>query len=364
MNGQSFYRGDPFTYLLKGKLKFNNWVSTILLTIILDAPLLIGIAMSNSFLSTPGRIGLLSDYNMLFFQFTSVPATIYFFLWLSDGIFEVISGLKKNKALVATDEKVNEFINKFGKIYSNWLLVICSTLLIVVFEIFFAIPEHRTFLTWETSSHFVFGYTVFYWSFIFIMGLLLILRGFISLLFFNRLFKNFRIAVKVLHPDGSGGLSPLGTFSTRIGYLIGIYGIISVTTVLYQSYITTGTASGPLLTTDLLFLLIIYLVLAPVAFFAPIGAARSAMKTAKDEFILLISDQFEVETANIRKLISAETETLGKGLKKLGQLQALRKIVSSFPVWPFNVENLIRFFSAISSPFILAAISLIIDLIK
>jgi hypothetical protein len=110
--------------------------------------------------------------------------------------------------------------------------------------------------------------------------------------------------------------------------------------------------------------LLVYLILAPIVFFAPIGAARSAMKDAKNEFILQIADQFEIETNNLKLFLAFDSDKLGKSLVKIEQLQKIHDIATKFPVWPFSTNNLIRFISSISSPFVLGVLSIIIDVIK
>lgn len=362
-----FTKGDPLTYLLKKKLKLPIWFIIISAIVLLNVPVIIAAKLNSILFSTSSRVGLLNDYSWWFLQLTSVPATVFYFFWLPDGILGVVIGLKNNKALMAEgndDSDFDNFLEEFDRTYSHWAWVVSSSILIIIFMFFFSVPEQRTFVIWQTSSPFLFWYTIFFWAFFFFLGLLGVIRVIIAILWFNRLFKRFRVDVRVLHPDGAGGLSPLGEFSVKIGYLIGIYGVASVSATLSESYITTTKFAGPMLSNALIPLLLVYVILAPIVFFAPIGAARSAMKAAKNEFILQIADQFEIETRRLQSFLVSDSNELKKSLERIEQLQKIHSIATKFPVWPFNVENIIRFFSAISSPFVLGIISLVIDLVK
>jgi len=367
----AFTSGDPLTFLLRGCFELKPWVITLATVFLLNTPIIVVAFIDNLWLSTPSRIGLLHDYNWWILQATTVSTTLFYFFALPDSILSVIEGLRNNRAIVIPknddDHALDHFIDRFDRIYSHWGWVVLSLVLIAGFVVLFMVPEHKQFKNWPTSGPLIFWYTIFFWGLVSFLGLLGIIRVLIAIAWFNRLFWQYRIALRVLHPDGAGGLSPLGQFSVRIGYLIGIYGLAAVSTTLSESYVMTRHFSGPMVTGGLVPLLLVYLILAPVVFFAPIGAARSAMKAAKSEFLLQIAEQFEIDTAKVQSLLSADSEELKKSLEKLEQLQRIHDIATRFPVWPFNTENLVRFFSSVFSPFVLGVISVIsvnIDLLK
>jgi hypothetical protein len=150
----------------------------------------------------------------------------------------------------------------------------------------------------------------------------------------------------------------------KIGYGIAIYGLAAVVGILSESYLRTTEFIGPELSIRFVPFLVAYLVLAPIAFFLPIGAARSVMRQAKHAFIVQIADQFEIETIEIQGLLAAGADELKQKLEKIEQLTKLYDIAAKFPVWPFNTENLVRFLSAISSPFVVALISVLITVLR
>jgi hypothetical protein len=369
-NNQYFVSGDPFTWLLKKRLRLRAMAIAFGGTILLQAPIAVVGLIDDLWVSTPNRVGLLGDYSWWIALVTFVPAIIYSFFWLPDGIGSVIVGLASNRAIglhkEGKDDKTasDDFINGFNSDYSNWIWALLSLVIMACFVFFLMLPEQRGFATWQTSGEFVFWYTIAFWGLLFFLGLLAVIRVVIVIIWFNRLFRQLNIDVRVLHPDGAGGLSPLGEFSVRIGYLIGLFGVSAVSVSLTQSYRLTLQFSGPMLSSALVILIVVYALLAPIVFFAPIGAARFAMKAAKYGFILQIADQFEIETTKIQSLLGSDSDEIRKRLEKIEQLQKIHDIANRFPVWPFNVQSIIRFFSAVSSPFVLAIISIVIDLVK
>ena len=358
-----FAKGDPFTYFFIKRLRVSTAWVVFIFVIVLTAPIFLGVTFAHIWYSRGEKIGLLEDYSFWPTVFLATPATIWFFFWLPRGILEIIEGLHLNKVLRA-DAQLFNFLRRFAQVYNHWIWATATSCLVLFYMVFFAVPEHRTFQTWETASEFLFWYMIVFWGIIFWIGATLIVRGGIVLYYLNRLFREFKINVRVLHPDGAGGLSSLGAFSVKVAYVIGIYGLAAVATTITQSYRITGEFSGLSLSTALVIQLILYVIFAPIAFFAPIGAARNAMRSAKNELLLRISDQFELDAQRLNELIGQDVNELKKGLETLEQLKKVHRLVSEFPVWPFNTANIVRFFSAISSPFVLWLLSLIVDLIK
>lgn len=364
---QFFTNADPFTFLFNQRLRLNPWAVTLLMVVLMYAPIFIVVTKENLWWST-GRIGLLNDYGWGVFLLTSIPATLFFFFWMPSGIQGVLNGLRDNKVLHFSDsdnttKAFEEYNLRFDRAYSNWiwcaLCAVGSAIAMIAL-----VPIHQTYINWTTTGPFIFWYVEFFQFLMFFFASLLVVRGLIVTRWFNLLFREFPIDVRILHPDGAGGLSPLGAFSVKVGYLIGIYGLAVVTSAMTQSYLVTGQFAGLILDPVLVFGAMAYLILSPVAFFMPIGAAHSSMEEAKNKAVVQIADQFEADFTELQKVLNGDSGGIKERLSKLEQIQKLHDIVSRFPVWPFNTKNLIRFFSSTLSPLVIAVIPTIIDLLK
>ncbi len=364
-----FCHGEVLTQTFVGRCHLRPAAITLVAMVVLNLPILVFATLYGLWDNTPDRIGLLHHYNWWIYRLTSIPATIFYFFWLPDGITSVLTGLKANGVFNAPnqpsqDDALKQYVVEFDRAYSRRLWIVLSLIAAAGLVMLIQIPEIRAVRTWQTAHPIVFWTTVLMWGLIFFLGTMNVIRIILSIVWFNRLFDRFHVDVKVLHPDRAGGLSPLGEFSVKIGYGIAIYGLAAVVGILSESYLRTTQFTGPELSIRFVPLLVAYLVLAPIAFFLPIGAARSTMRKAKHGFIVQIADQFELETIAIQSLLASSADELKQKLEKIEQLTKLYDIAAKFPVWPFNTENLVRFLSAISSPFVVALISVLVTVLK
>ena len=364
-----FVSGDPVSQLFNASWPVSRWKVVSTLVFGLNIPVVLIAGLNHALFDQGETTGFLHDYAWWIYQVSSVPVTILFFLWMPEGIQDVLMGLRRNRTVLPPagrdeSEAFHEFITRFDRRYSQSLWVILCLVLVTLFMVIAVVPEHKTFKGWQTSGPILFWYHEAYWYLVFLLGTLIIVRVMISIYWFNRLFREFRVDVKVLHPDGAGGLAPLGAFSTKVGYLIGVYGVASLAAAWsHSAYLLKSYSLGPKIEPALVSMLVVYLIVAPLAFFAPIGSAHSAMKIAKDTFLLTLADQFEVDFLKVQAALASSSSELSTSIDKIEQLEKIHGLVSRFPVWPFNTANLVRFFSSILSPLLLALIPTIISLV-
>ena len=356
-------RMDRITWLLRGKLGLSPVSGTVLLLLLLNLPIVIASAFFHILWSRAGRVGLFEDFGWWALQVGTFPATIYAFLWLPDAIQDVVRGLYDNQVIRVNDPKrwnsfVTTLYQKYGE--SKWFWM--SLAGVVLFDIVIWVPSQRQFITWQSVSAFSFWYTIFVWSVTFEIGLLLIIRAIFTLMWIGDMFHAFDISVKVLHPDGAGGLSPLGQFSARVGYILAIYGVGNVIGNLSQARLTHVPYYAVMRDPGVVTFWLLYLALAPLTFFLPLNAAHDAMVRARNEFIAFISKQFNKEMEQVWQAMREENlEKVQKGLGTMEQLERLYKVTARFPIWPFNAANLTRFFTAVVFPIGLNLLSIFLD---
>jgi hypothetical protein len=167
------------------------------------------------------------------------------------------------------------------------------------------------------------------------IGAQILVKVIILTTWLNRLFEWFDIAVRPLHPDRAGGLKPLGDFVVRCGYLIAVFGLgIAYTIIRMQfqmgQFGPSAWGGTPTLS------LAIYTILAPICFFAPLGAAHVAMRDARDRLLLEISDEFGETYQQAKDTMRNQPASLKKRLTALEEIQKIYDIASKFPVWPFD----------------------------
>jgi hypothetical protein len=187
----------------------------------------------------------------------------------------------------------------------------------------------------------------------FYCAIMVLIYCLLSTVCLGRLFREYAVRVRPLHPDGAGGLSALGGFSVRLSYMVSCLGLMLVATPMTRHYLAEGTVRFRL-TADVATGLAAYAIAAPFAFFAPLSVAHVAMRTAKFRLLRQIAGRFDAEWAEVQTALNREAELAPGGLQILSELEGLYATVKGFPVWPFNVENVARFFTSFVAPLVAA----------
>ena len=201
------------------------------------------------------------------------------------------------------------------------------------------------------------------WIFVGIYCILSIaLFSIMSITWLKKLFSEFSITILPLHPDGSGGLSPLGNYALKLSYLIVLVGLILVITPITRNFVINGTFEF-LWTSELIVALGAYLVAAPVIFFLPLSVAHRVMQEAKNHLLMQIANRFSEEYSLIQKALGKNDLDIKQNLEIMEQLQNLHRTIDSFPVWPFDSANLIRFATSYITPLVTAILATIIDMV-
>jgi len=300
--------------------------------------------------------GFFNDYNFANSLLIAIPLVVEFFFLLEDFIEDCLEGLIKNKVfgppLQNRYKTVADFMRAMSRDLSSsqWSLLAwtLSALFVAI-----AAPSHRGILSWRARNAVAFVSMEVLWIVSMWFAVVMLLRAIVAIAWINRLFRSFRIRVRLMHPDKSGGLASLGTFSVRLGYIISAIGFIMAINQLTAQYLYAETfaiqnkiilAAGWGL----------YFLIAPVAFFAPIGAAHDAMLQAKRKELLLFAREFDKEYQKVRGRISRFSyQEVEESLNKMEEIERLYNIANEFPVWPFQIDKLRRFAASVVSPFLL-----------
>jgi hypothetical protein len=286
-----------------------------------------------------------------------------YYTWMPRGIVALFKGLYSNGVIgdpVPTMQRERKradtlFIETMQASLGKWWWSALSLVTAAGVASFILLPRY---LTW---SHSTVADTLslilsLLWTSISIYCVtLLLVFSVLTIYWLNRLFRSFVIHVRPLHPDRAGGLSSLGNFTLVLSYIVALVGIILVITPMTRNYLETGRLQYQW-TTDILAGLALYVVTAPVVFFAPLSVAHITMKEAKDELLLQISLRFEVEYVSVRQSLYKDVSGLEDRLKTLEELQSLYEMTDEFPVWPFNVASVSRFSTSFLSPIALAVL--------
>jgi hypothetical protein len=176
----------------------------------------------------------------------------------------------------------------------------------------------------------------------------LVWRGVVLAWGLNELFnkRNFRIKIQPLHPDRCSGLRKIGDVAMLLNltlFLLGIY--ISLKVV--DKIVIQGSPLGADIGNPLM--LGAYLILAPLLFFFPLGAAHQQMSDGRQKFLEPISQERERLFSEFANASSDE-----KGLAAIQTFSALDTAIirlhKDIPVWPFDFRSLQAFVGTVVIP--------------
>ncbi len=318
------------------------------------------VAWAEGHLFTVGStLGYLPDLSLYVHLFRST-AIIAFYIWMPAGIVEVVKSLISNGVI---HEKIQDY--PFSSFFSDlktsfnsrWVTLGLVAIVVLVMLIFLLPIDLQNQPTSATLvSPFSFALTVLEQSFTEYVVFRLLLNCFLGIYWFRQLFNKFTIRVRPLHPDGAGGLSPLGNLALSLSYLISVIGISLVLSAITRN-LKINQSFGFLFQPDIVAGLIAYAILSPVVFFAPLAVAHHYMEDAKKRFLLKIDEKFGLLFTEIQTSLNSDSDNLILHKKRFKKIKALHAMVKSFPVWPFNVENVTRFVTTYLLPILLVLIA-------
>jgi hypothetical protein len=294
-----------------------------------------------------------------------------FYIWIPKGITKLFKGLSKNKIIIGTKLKedtdnesnmpmTDKFQYDMEKSYGKCIWPIISMLISTISILLFLLPQYLdksySASVADVADTFSLILTTGWALFALYSVLISVIFVAITIYWLYQTFNKFRINIRPLHPDHSGGLSPLGNFSLRLSYFIVVIGFILIVTPITRNYVVDGSLSFRW-TTELLLSLSFYLLLAPIVFFAPISVAHNAMLTAKSNLLLRIANRFDKEFDRIQVELKENNGDLDFNTENLKKLQLLHDTTNQFPVWPFSLGNIKRFISTYISPLLLGLIA-------
>jgi hypothetical protein len=371
LNPEDLTLGDP---LLKRMLKTHASPAVLgpSIAILFTITRMMAAWWSGNLRTSGTTIGFFEDPGMYINLIAGIVVWTYYF-WMPRGIIKALHGLLENKAIGKAHPEIkrdpgegydlNSFWLRMRISFRRWSWAVASIVLSVVGTLLFLLPSYLNRLQTQDSWSMANPVNVvlsILWAIAGLYAAILILFFIVlSIHWLRRLFTDFAVEVRPLHPDQAGGLSPLGKFSLSLSYIITILGFILATIPMSRYYLAHGTF-GFSWTSDVILGLGIYILAAPFAFFAPLSVAHSAMKSTKQKLLLEISQRFEKEYAELQKSIPGDPPKLEERMAYLHGLHSLHELTNKFPVWPFNIENILRFMTSFVSPILLVVISTII----
>lgn len=160
---------------------------------------------------------------------------------------------------------------------------------------------------------------------------------------------NAELNMLPLHPDGAGGLRPVGRLGLRNQYLLSVFGLTLV--IVVSEMLRYQSPLPPISVYLIISIVVAYLLLSPVVFIGPLLPFHRAMLNSKSQLMSEVARRMRVELTRLRAQlpsgpISKEDEEL------IERLQGIGAVITGLPVWPFDIGTLRKFFAALALPFL------------
>ena len=354
IDGMDFLLGDRLAHLIIAKKWSPITVAVVAYGFAMLSSLAISLLAGTLLPNQQGVRALLEDYFYFISETILVPIVWGYYVWICEAPKRVLIDLRDSGVLSLHENNTSDA----NRILSNHVQTRVAIFLGVVTGGLYFYQYNNDIPLWYNSAP----------VFLAARSLLVILptafaafsligRAIVNTLVFKSTLRN--VTVHPFHPDRAGGLHPLGRYAVKTTYIIALVGIV-IALAEYAAYRDRTIATSYYFHLGI----VLYIIVAPLSFFAPLGTARNAMLKAKDALLLQISKQFNRDFSVAYDELDSTAEKLKEYTDKVEQLQKLQTLTASFPVWPFDVETIRRFAISVSSPIIAIALSILTEVLE
>lgn len=286
-----------------------------------------------------------------------LPFLIVFIPYYLNGLEDALLSLKDRQVVRITGAQYKDFSDTANGIFAHYVVTFAPygiAVSVTAFALFsYWLAGHNTWNSPPNGSPFT---TSAILSMIPTFILYHLLSGFVfrvaAICLVIRRYLSYDVMIHPLHPDKSGGLSPLGNFSLRItpaGVFVGICCLVGVAVNIYQY-------GFELCSMPNILIMLTYIVGLSIVFFVPLLSARKGMVEAKKHTLQLISDRFNIAMSEAMVELGTNKASPGLGVNNIEELTKLYAIADGMPIYPFNLENIVKFSSSILWPILLICI--------
>jgi hypothetical protein len=287
------------------------------------------------------KVNLTQDWGMIPFLLFGFGAFYYYF-GMPTHFSGTLTKLRDNGVFASDEIEIGDRVSKLARDsrlrrVPMYLPVIMGILFILLFP-----PDTTNRTLWFDINLISYAILVFDWMLLWLALSGVVISMAISGITLNSIFTKNKIIVHSLHPDKSGGFSPVGHFSFQLTIMALLTGIL-VGLMVWQSI------ERDHFRTDFpIFLLdgLAYFVIVPTLFYLPIRGAHKAMVAYRDNLIKQTYGRYSVE--NLSKYDPQNEEILTNIKGAVEQMDILKRLAvheSSYPVWPFGFRTRVGVFA-------------------
>jgi len=306
-------------------------------------------------------VSIFNDWPVVFAFWVSLPVIL--FLVASDQQALDLAMKRVLAAGVVTSSK--QFAEEFKDIWTKkfWALNIrvqvLAPLLAMILSYFtaylFKAAGAQTWAQTTTLNNYAYmiGIALFY-----MLLITYIVRGVAMAVLLKSVANECTIKLIPLHPDGCGGLQPLGRMGLRNQYALTILGI-NIAVLAIMIYRIDPSLELVIVVPALA----VYLIFGPVIFLGPLLPFRRVMGDRRRDLMQEIAAPLDAKLDSFKKQARAHRNISQDEFEALERLRAIGKAVGELPIWPFDTPTMRVFATAYVIPVFLAAATKLAELI-
>jgi hypothetical protein len=287
-----------------------------------------------------GIEGAAYDWPMLVIVLFMVPALIGYYARQPALIRAMQAGVLERVGGQASAEERQALRRWLGRPGWTWAAVGVGAL-----QVLSSVNDlrHLASPTWESVNAVMIGSLQPLRFITFYVLVLILVRHVLALINLNHLITTLPIEIAPLHPDGAGGLRPLGDYAFSFGLLA------MVVSLNFGMTLLRAQANPGVLTAEFYGELVFYLAAGPLLFFLPLWNVHTRMAAAKRRLLAEIAEQFDQEYRVLldglrRDVLDAE------GVTRMEAVQKIYHITRAAPEWPFDLAVLSEFGAVVFLP--------------
>ncbi len=294
-----------------------------------------------------------------------------FHVWLPSGVAGVFKGLLENRIftfdlqqekLKSTNKSLAEMQQEAKNSFnSRWKIFFAVSVFLAVFMLVGRQYRLMDGKAWYTAGEWSIA-AAQAWAGLLLGSLTTLIYWFFHLIrHLRRMFREIPPAILPAHPDGVGGLSPLGQFALRLVYLISLVGVMLLAITPYTRGLAMHGVFKYTLSPGLVFAGAAYVIAAPLIFFFVLGTASNAMREGKAKALQAICDRVNLEYGKTSAAVANGDEAIEPLVKELEAARQFDEITRSFPVWPFDADSVKKFTTSYFAPVVVGLLAELIN---
>lgn len=288
------------------------------------------------------------DWPVMFAFLVSFPAILFFVASDQKALDRAMDRVWA--AGVVTQSK--EFVDDFKKDWKDSFTTINLT--VQILGLLASIPlSYLTFYAFETVGAWTWAQATPVNGYAYMAGIAMfyallmtyIIRSVAMTVLLKDVANEWLVALSPLHPDGCGGLRPLGRLGLRNQYALSILGInIAVVGI------TLHHISASLAVTIVVPALAVYLIFGPIIFLGPLLPFRGVMGDRRRAMMQVIAAPLEAKFDSLMEQARVGGAVSKQELDELERLRSVGTTVGEMPIWPFDARTMRLFATAYVIP--------------